>query len=71
MNQGVGGAMVTGFKRAMKNGADVVVKMDGDGQMDPSYVSSLLDPLIDDGYPMPKETGSSITSDSRKCPHFG
>jgi glycosyltransferase involved in cell wall biosynthesis len=49
-NQGVGGAMVTGFKRAMKNGADVVVKMDGDGQMDPSYVSSLLDPLIDGGY---------------------
>ena len=49
-NQGVGGAMVTGFKRAMTNGADVVVKMDGDGQMDPSYVLSLLDPLIDDGY---------------------
>jgi len=50
LNQGVGGAMVTGFKRALKNGADVVVKMDGDGQMDPSYVSSLLDPLIDGGY---------------------
>jgi len=50
VNQGVGGAMVTGFKRALKGGADVVVKMDGDGQMDPSYVSSLLDPLIDDGY---------------------
>jgi glycosyltransferase involved in cell wall biosynthesis len=50
VNQGVGGAMVTGFKRALKNCADVVVKMDGDGQMDPSYVSSLLDPLIDVGY---------------------
>ncbi len=50
VNQGVGGAMVTGFKRALKNGADVVVKMDGDGQMDPSYVSMLLDPLIEGGY---------------------
>src|SRR5437667_7270255 len=34
-NQGVGGAMVTGFKRALKDGSDLIVKMDGDGQMDP------------------------------------
>lgn len=50
MNQGVGGAMVTGFKRALKDGADVVVKMDGDGQMDPSFLPNLLDPLIEGGY---------------------
>ena len=50
MNQGVGGAMVTGFKRALKDGADVVVKMDGDGQMDPSFLSGLLDPLVEGGY---------------------
>ncbi|WP_447986177.1 glycosyltransferase family 2 protein [Nitrospira sp. Nam74] len=49
-NQGVGGAMVTGFKRALKEGAQIIVKMDGDGQMDPTYISALLDPLIDDGY---------------------
>jgi len=37
-NQGVGGAMVSGFKRALSDRADLVVKMDGDGQMDPGYL---------------------------------
>jgi glycosyltransferase involved in cell wall biosynthesis len=49
-NQGVGGAMVAGFKMALEFGADLIVKMDGDGQMDPLYVPALLDPLIDDSY---------------------
>ena len=49
-NQGVGGAMVTGFKRALKDGSDLIVKMDGDGQMDPQYIPHLLDPLIEEGY---------------------
>jgi len=49
-NQGVGGAMVTGFKRALKDGSELIVKMDGDGQMDPQYVSALLDPLVEEGY---------------------
>lgn len=37
-NQGVGGAMVTGFREALALGADVVVKVDGDGQMDSAYI---------------------------------
>jgi glycosyltransferase involved in cell wall biosynthesis len=49
-NQGVGGAMVTGFKRAIQDGAELIVKMDGDGQMNPEHVHELLDPLIHDGY---------------------
>src|SRR5438094_900975 len=44
-NQGVGGAMVTGFQRALNDGAELIVKMDGDGQMDPDYLTTLLDPL--------------------------
>jgi glycosyltransferase involved in cell wall biosynthesis len=50
VNQGVGGAMVTGFRLAMDRGADVVVKMDGDGQMDPALLPALLDPIVLDGY---------------------
>lgn len=46
-NQGVGGAMVTGFKEALELGADIVVKVDGDGQMDPHYIPALLAPLIE------------------------
>jgi glycosyltransferase involved in cell wall biosynthesis len=45
-NQGVGGAMVTGFYMAFQLGAQVVVKIDGDGQMDTSQLPYLLEPLI-------------------------
>ncbi|MBL8858973.1 MAG: glycosyltransferase family 2 protein [Planctomycetes bacterium] len=46
-NQGVGGAMQTGFAEALKRGLDVVVKMDGDDQMDASYLRALVEPLVD------------------------
>ena len=46
-NQGVGGAMVTGFRRALKLGAQIVVKVDGDGQMDVRHLPALLTPLIE------------------------
>lgn len=41
-NQGVGGAMVTGYKAALEAGMDIVVKVDGDGQMDPSIMPRFL-----------------------------
>ena len=46
-NQGVGGAMVVGFKHALQTGDGIIVKMDGDGQMDPGCLPRLLDPIID------------------------
>jgi glycosyltransferase involved in cell wall biosynthesis len=49
-NLGVGGAMVTGFQRALNFGADIIVKMDGDDQMDPHYLPELLDPIVNDQY---------------------
>ena len=45
-NQGVGGAMVTGYRRALELGAQIVVKIDGDGQMDMEHMPKLLQPLI-------------------------
>jgi glycosyltransferase involved in cell wall biosynthesis len=45
-NEGVGGAMITGFKKALELGAAIVVKIDGDGQMDPAYIPNLLTPLL-------------------------
>jgi glycosyltransferase involved in cell wall biosynthesis len=45
-NQGVGGAMITGFRKALELGAQVIVKIDGDGQMDTSHLPALLEPLI-------------------------
>ena len=46
-NQGVGGAMVTGYRKALELGAQVVVKIDGDGQMDMAHLPRLLQPLIE------------------------
>ncbi|MBC7950641.1 MAG: glycosyltransferase family 2 protein [Rhodospirillaceae bacterium] len=45
VNRGVGGAMITGYRRALELDCDVVIKMDGDGQMDPAEIPHLLEPL--------------------------
>jgi len=46
-NRGVGGAMKTAFEEALRQGLDVVVKMDGDDQMDPAHLPELVQPLLD------------------------
>jgi glycosyltransferase involved in cell wall biosynthesis len=45
-NQGVGGATVTGFRAALEDGAEIVVKIDGDGQMDPALLPRFLNPIL-------------------------
>ncbi len=45
-NQGVGGAMVSGYKAALADGADIVVKLDGDGQMDPALIGRFIAPIL-------------------------
>lgn len=45
-NRGVGGAMKTGYDEAMRLGADVCVKMDGDGQMSADDLDPLVAPLL-------------------------
>jgi len=45
-NQGVGGAFLTGMRYAIERGADIIVKIDADGQMDPSQVPALIDPIV-------------------------
>lgn len=46
VNRGVGGAMITGYKAALEDGADLAVKIDGDGQMDPSLLPRFIDPIL-------------------------
>lgn len=46
-NRGVGAAMVTGFRLALELGAEVVVKMDGDGQMSADHLADLVRPLLE------------------------
>lgn len=44
-NKGVGGAMITGFRQCIRDGASIVVKIDGDGQMDPKLISKFIKPI--------------------------
>jgi glycosyltransferase involved in cell wall biosynthesis len=48
VNQGVGGAIATGYKWARDNDYDIAVVMAGDGQMAPRDLPAILDPVVDD-----------------------
>lgn len=48
VNQGVGGAIATGYKWARDAEYDIAVVMAGDGQMDPADLPAILDPVVDD-----------------------
>ncbi|RKX58161.1 MAG: glycosyltransferase family 2 protein [Thermodesulfobacteriota bacterium] len=45
-NQGVGGAIATGYKWARDHDFDIAVVMAGDGQMDPNDLPAILDPVV-------------------------
>lgn len=47
VNQGVGGATITGFRQAVADGADVILKVDGDGQMDPALIPRFVKPILE------------------------
>lgn len=44
-NLGVGGAVMTGYRHALQLGACIIVKLDGDGQMDPSLIHRFVGPI--------------------------
>ena len=45
-NQGVGGAVISGYLQAIQTAASVVIKLDGDGQMDPGLIARFAAPLL-------------------------
>ncbi|MBC7569378.1 MAG: glycosyltransferase family 2 protein [Spirosoma sp.] len=48
VNLGIGGAMHAGYKFAYRNGYDIAVQMDGDGQHPASELHKILQPVLDD-----------------------
>lgn len=45
-NLGVGGAVLCGYQAAILDGVDVIVKVDGDGQMDPGLIPVFVEPIL-------------------------
>lgn len=46
-NRGVGGAIKTGYRAAIAEGMDILVKVDGDGQMDPTLLMDFVAPIVE------------------------
>jgi dolichol-phosphate mannosyltransferase len=44
-NQGVGGAVISGYREALADGATIIVKIDGDGQMEPALIPRFVKPI--------------------------
>jgi glycosyltransferase involved in cell wall biosynthesis len=47
-NLGQGAALRSGFDYAIKNGLDIVITLDADGQHDPSYIDKFIKPIIEE-----------------------
>ena len=63
-NMGVGGAVHTGYRAALRDGADVVIQIDGDGQHDPADIPRMLAAMDETGADM--VVGSRWLNDSYK-----
>ena len=46
-NKGVGGAVMTGYQTAIDDDMDIIVKVDGDGQINPRLISTLVYPILE------------------------
>jgi dolichol-phosphate mannosyltransferase len=46
VNLGVGGAVMAGYQAALEDGSTLIIKIDGDGQMDPSLIPAFIEPII-------------------------
>lgn len=69
-NKGPGAAMSTGCKLALEEKMDVVVKLDGDGQMRLEQIENLIMPIIDGKADYTKGDRLSNPDDRRNMPRF-
>jgi glycosyltransferase involved in cell wall biosynthesis len=67
-NRGVGGATMTGYRQAIVDGAEVIVKVDGDGQMDPALIARFVKPILEGGADYTKGNRFYRVEDLRDMP---
>jgi dolichol-phosphate mannosyltransferase len=68
VNLGVGGATMVGYRYAMTIGADICVKIDGDGQMDPAILPQIVAPIVNGAADYSKGNRFYFLTDVRGMP---
>lgn len=69
-NLGVGGATMVGFNKALELGADIVVKVDGDNQMDLKYLPDFINPILSNEADFTKGNRFTKFTDYQSMPVF-
>ena len=69
-NQGVGGAIVSGYKWARDNNFEVTAVMAGDGQMDPDDLTSIIEPVMNGSFDYSKGNRLFYGDAWRMMPHY-
>ncbi len=69
-NRGVGGAIKTGYLRARDDEIDVTAVMGGDGQMDPSILERIIEPIVDGEADYAKGNRLVYETDHEQMPRF-
>ena len=70
LNEGVGAAVVRGYRHMLSQEVDLVAVMGGDAQSDPAYLHNLLDRLIESGYDMAKGNRLFHSESARSMPKY-
>jgi dolichol-phosphate mannosyltransferase len=68
-NTGVGGAVIAGYRAAAAEGAEIIVKIDGDGQMDPALLPRFVAPIAKGDADYTKGTRFHDIEAVRRMPH--
>jgi glycosyltransferase involved in cell wall biosynthesis len=69
-NLGYGNTIRTLFERALKDGADIIVTMDSDGQHDPVQIPSLIEPIMKEGVDIVIGSRFIKAKDNIKVPRY-
>lgn len=69
-NEGIGGAYIHGFEKALSSDIDLVVTMAGDAQCNPDYISKMIDVLIDENLDYVKANRFTHLDALKRMPTF-
>lgn len=70
INQGIGGAYISGFEKSLSGRADLVFTMAGDAQCNQNYMANMVDTLLDNGLDYVKANRFVHLEELKQMPRF-